>query len=167
MNDAAYWVKILDLRPHPEGGYYRRTYESADRLPAGALSARFPGERPVATAILYLLESPAVSALHRIQSDEIWHFCLGSPLRLTVLHPGGRIEERILGADPAGGQSFQHAVRAGSWFGGEVVWPQSFSLVGCVVAPGFDFEDFELADRTRLLRAFPQHRALIERLTRW
>lgn len=166
MNDAAYWVKSLNLRPHPEGGHFRRTYESADRLPAGALPARFPGERPIATAIVYLLENPAVSALHRIKSDEIWHFYRGSPLRLTMLSPGGQVEERTLGPDPANGQSFQLVVPAGSWFGAEVVEPRSFSLVGCTVAPGFDFEDFELGDRTRLLLAYPRHRALIERLTR-
>ncbi len=165
MNDAAYWVKTLNLRPHPEGGFYRRTYESAERLPVGVLPGRFRGERPIATAIVYLLVNPAISALHRIRSDEIWHFYLGSPLRLTILDSDGQVEEQVLGKDPGRGQVFQHVVRAGSWFGAEVVETRAFSLVGCVVAPGFDFEDFELADRVRLVQAYPHHRAMIERLT--
>jgi predicted cupin superfamily sugar epimerase len=166
MNDAAHWVETLKLSPHPEGGYYRRTYESFEQLPMAALPARFSGNRPIATAIYYLLEGAGFSALHRIKSDEIWNFYAGSPLRLTVLDPGGVLHELLLGKAPEAGQSFQHVVRAGCWFGAEVAGAASYSLVGCVVAPGFDFEDFELADRERLVAAYPQHRAVIEGLTR-
>jgi uncharacterized protein len=166
MHDALYWVKALDLSLHPEGGYYRRTYESVEQLPGASLPVRFSGDRPMATAIYYLLEGHDFSALHRIKSDEIWSFHAGSPLRLTVLDLGGRLYELLLGSAPEAGQSFQQVVRAGCWFGAEVVDASSYSLVGCVVAPGFDFEDLELADRERLVAAYPLHRAVIERLTR-
>lgn len=166
MSEASHWVKTLELVPHPEGGWYRRTYESTDRLPQAALPARFTGDRPFATAIYFLLENGDFSALHRIKSDEIWNFHAGSPLQLTVLDPDGRLEARILGCCPAATASFQTVVRAGCWFGAEVLEAGSYSLVGCVVAPGFDFEDFELADRDRLLAEHPQHRTVIERLTR-
>lgn len=166
MSDVTHWVNKLGLAPHPEGGWYRRTYESAENLPPTALPDRFSGARPIATAIYYLLESGSFSALHRIKSDEIWNFYVGSPLRLTVLSSDGRIEERTLGDKSAAAVSFQTVVPAECWFGAEVVETGSFSLVGCVVAPGFDFEDFELADREKLAAVYPQHRAVIERLTR-
>ncbi len=166
MSDVTQWVNRLGLAPHPEGGWYRRTYESPEHLPLTALPDRFRGARPIATAIYYLLESGGFSALHRIKSDEIWNFYVGSPLRLTVLSSDGRIEERMLGDKSVAGVLFQTVVPAEHWFGAEVVETASFSLVGCVVAPGFDFEDFELADREKLAAVYPQHRAVIERLTR-
>jgi len=166
IHDALYWVKALDLSRHPEGGYYRRTYESVEQFPRASLPARFSGDRPMATAVYYLLEGHDFSALHRIKSDEIWSFYAGSPLRLTVLEPGGSLNRLLLGSAPEAGQSFQHVVRSGCWFGAEVIEAGSYSLVGCVVAPGFAFEDFELADRARLIAAYPLHRAVIERLTR-
>jgi predicted cupin superfamily sugar epimerase len=123
------------------------------------------GNRVFSTAIYFLLESHHVSALHRIQADEVWHFYAGGPLDVFVIDPAGKLSVIHLGPDLANGQVFQTVVPAGCWFGSKPAPGIPFSLVGCTVAPGFDFADFELADRATLLAQFPQHRAVIEQLT--
>ena len=155
------WIAHLQLAPHPEGGYFRPNYTAELTL---ALPDR-NGPRPVATAIYYLLKSGQRSRLHRLKSDELWHFYAGSPLIVHVLDHQGEYVPLRLGPDPAVGQHFQLAIRAGCWFGAAVAGPAGFSLIGCTVAPGFDFADFELADRATLTRQHPQHAALIERFT--
>ncbi|MDG4563026.1 MAG: cupin domain-containing protein [Candidatus Competibacter sp.] len=155
------WIAHLRLAPHPEGGYFRRGYTAELTLDLPDRT----GPRPVATAIFYLLKGDQHSRLHRLKSDELWHFHLGSAL---TLHRLGRREGYVatkLGANPAAGQHLQIAVRAGCWFGATVDDPAGFSLLGCTVAPGFDFADFELANRATLIHQYPQHAALIERLT--
>lgn len=134
-------------------------------MAAAHLPARFGGPRCFSTAIYFLLESGQRSHLHRIRSDEIWHFYAGAPLTLFVISPDGCLDETVLGPDVERGQAFQAVVAAGSWYGAIVNEPDSYSLVGGTVAPGFDFADFELADRRALVALFPGHRALIERLT--
>lgn len=114
--------------------------------------------------IYYLLESGDFSALHRIQQDEGWHFYDGSPLTLHLLAEDGKYTTRHLGRD--GGREPQAMAPAGYYFAATVDDPSSFSLVGCTVAPGFDFADFEMPPRAELLKRFPQQRELIERLTR-
>jgi uncharacterized protein len=163
--EAAKWIDRLDLQPHPEGGYYRETYRAAGTIAADALPAGYGGPRSFATSVFFLLPSDAVSALHRLRSDELWFFHAGSALLVTGIAPDGTLAETRVGPDPARGDHLQATVAAGSWFGAAVDAPGSFALVGCVVAPGFDFADFELGERAALLRAFPQHRAAIERLT--
>lgn len=161
---AADWIAHLQLDVHPEGGYFRRSYTAEGWL---ILPDR-AGPRPVATAIYYLLKSGQRSRLHRLQSDELWHFYTGAPLTLHVLDPqGSHAAKHHLGPDLAAGQQFQRVIRAGCWFGATVdaADPAAFSLIGCTVAPGFDFADFELADRVTLTRQYPHHAALIERLT--
>ena len=132
-------VASLGLAPHPEGGFFRETYRSAESFTPAAIGKL----RSVSTAILYLLAAGDKSKLHRIKSDELWHHHLGSGLRLTQLLPRGKIEEVVIGADVAAGHKLQHAVPAGAWFGAEPLG--EFSLVGCTVAPGFEFARFELA----------------------
>ncbi|WP_027892208.1 cupin domain-containing protein [Calidithermus chliarophilus] len=154
---AEYWIKRLGLQPHPEGGYYTETYRAAQTLPDG---------RPVATEIYFLLEHDNFSALHRLNSDETWHFYTGDGLTVHLIEPGGAYRTLNLGPDPTQGQTFQGVVPAGCWFGATVDAPGGYALVGCTVAPAFDFADFELAEREALSRLYPQHRALIERLTR-
>ncbi|MCS7057700.1 MAG: cupin domain-containing protein [Meiothermus sp.] len=166
MRSASFWIERLELIRHPEGGYYRQTYRAAEELDGTALPARYGGSRPFSTAIYYLLEHPDFSAFHRLQSDEVWHFYLGAPLTLWLISPSGELKVFSLGPDPTRGQQFQAVVPAGHWFAASLEEPRSFALVGCTVAPGFDFADLELAERHALIGRFPQHRALIERLTR-
>jgi len=167
VSDAAFWIARLGLRPHPEGGFFRETYRAADTLAPAALPSRFDGPRAASTAIYFLLTHDSFSALHRIRSDELWHFYAGDALLLSALDPAtGACTATRLGADPARGETFQAVVPAGAWFGAEVAAPGSFALVGCTVAPGFEFADFELAERRTLLDRHPAARAVIERLTR-
>jgi predicted cupin superfamily sugar epimerase len=159
-------IDRLRLLPHPEGGYYRETYRSAEALPAPGLPPRYGGPRAVSTAIYYLLADDQRSMLHRLRSDEVWHFYAGSALLLSLIHPDGRLERITLGPDFDQGEAFQAVVPAGVWVGAEVSVAQSYALVGCTVAPGFEFHDFEPGDRATLLGLYPAHRAVIERLTR-
>lgn len=162
IRDAQYWIRELQLSPHPEGGYYRVTYKSELTIAQTALPAVFHGDRAASTAIYFLLEGHDFSAFHRIAGDELWHFYAGSALVVYVIDPAGNGSQLRL--DGAG--SFQAVVQAGCWFASRLEDPQGFALVGCTVAPGFDFADFELARRDELVRAYPQHQKLIEELTR-
>lgn len=157
-------IASLQLARHPEGGWFRETYRSAEAIPGAALPGRFDGDRSFCTAIHFLLEAGDISALHRIRSDELWHFHAGSPLVIHAISADGACRSWRLGSDVAAGGRFQVAVPAGCWFGAEPTG--AYALVGCTVSPGFDFRDFELGDRRRLLELFPQHAALVTRLTR-
>lgn len=163
---AAELIAALNLTRHPEGGWYRETYRSAETIPGTALPARFGGDRSCATAIFFLLERDGFSALHRIKSDEIWHFHAGAPLTVHVITPEGEYRAMRLGPEVAAGESFQVVVPAGCWFGARIEGEGEYSLVGCTVAPGFDFRDFEMSDRDRLTDLFPRHAAVIRLLTR-
>lgn len=162
---AEHWIERLGLERHLEGGWYRQMYCSSETLPPSALPSRFAAPHPVSTAIYFLLRGSEFSALHRLKADEVWHFYDGSPLRLHVIAPDGGLSAVTLSAATA---TFQAVIPADHWFGAEVddCSSNAFTLVGCTVAPGFIFDDFELADRARLIEQYPQHRALIERLTR-
>jgi predicted cupin superfamily sugar epimerase len=160
------YVQAFHMQPHPEGGFYASTYRSREYIPAAALPDRFPADRLVSTAIYFLLAGHQFSAFHRIKSDELWHFYDGCGLEIYVIHPDGRGEVLRLGRDIAQGYAFQQLVPAGCWFASRPVDSTSFCLVGCTVAPGFDFEDFELANCAALTQQFPAHRSWIEQLTR-
>jgi predicted cupin superfamily sugar epimerase len=162
---AGTWIRHLRLRQHPEGGYYRETYRAKETVAARALPRRFAGPRAFATAIYFLLPSGQVSYFHRLHSDEVWHYYAGSALTIHILKRSGRHQTVRLGPDPRRGQQFQAVMRAGDWFGATVDQPRSYTLVGCTVAPGFDFADFELAERRQLLAKYPRQAAVIERLT--
>ncbi|HZC23150.1 MAG TPA: cupin domain-containing protein [Candidatus Binatia bacterium] len=163
--NAAYWIEKLKLEPHPEGGYFRQTYKS-DLLIAREALPGFSGARALSTAIYFLLEGKKFSTFHRLRSDEMWHFYAGSPLAVHVIEPAGSYSSILLGSDPEAGHTFQGVVRAGCCFASHVADWKSWALVGCTVAPGFEFADFEMAKREALAREFPQHREIIERLTR-
>jgi uncharacterized protein len=165
-HDADYWIRTLELTGHPEGGFYREVYRSPERIAGAHLPGRFSGDRALSTAIYFLLRGCDQSALHRLRADEVWHFYGGSPLTLHMLTSTAEPSTVHLGPRPERGETFQAVVKAGSWFGATVDDPASFSLVGCTVAPGFGFEDFELGDRMALLGLYPQHRLLIERLAK-
>jgi predicted cupin superfamily sugar epimerase len=161
-------VEQLGLVPHPEGGFFRETYR--DALTLSGLPTRFSGPRSASTAIYYLLERGDMSALHRIASDEVWHHYAGGPLTVHVLHEAplgsARHQALRLGMDLAAGERPQAVVPAGAWFGARIEGDHDFSLVGCTVAPGFDFRDFELGTRDGLLAAFPERSELVRSLTR-
>lgn len=160
---AAELITGLNLTRHPEGGWYRETYRSNGTVPGTLLPGRPAGNRSFCTAIYFLLERGDISALHRIKSDELWHFHAGAALTVHVITPGGEYSPLRLGRDMAAGESFQAVVPAGCWFGAET--DGAFSLVGCTVAPGFDFADFTMGERDDLLRHYPAHAGMIRRLT--
>jgi uncharacterized protein len=162
-------ARELGLSPHPEGGYYKEVYRCADEI--APLPARFGAGRnglPYSTSIYYLAASPDFSAFHRIRSDELWYFHAGTGMRVHCLDSRGGYRAIELG--PRG--PYFGAVAAGAWFAAEPYARESagaeraWALVGCAVSPGFDFRDFELADRAALGREHPDHASLIERLTR-
>jgi predicted cupin superfamily sugar epimerase len=164
--DAQYWIEKLELQPHPEGGYFRQTYVSEVVIAREALPKPFPGARAASTAIYFLLEGTDFSAFHRLQSDEIWHFYAGGAIVVHVIDAEGEYLKIPLGVELDAGQVPQAVVKAGCWFASEVINGNGYALVGCTVAPGFDFADFEMAKRVELVAKYPQHRELIERLTR-
>jgi predicted cupin superfamily sugar epimerase len=162
---AQYWIERLELEPHPEGGYFRQTYRSDLMIARDALPG-FDGARAASTAIYFLLEGKNYSAFHRLRSDEIWHFYWGAPLSVHVISPRGACSSISLGQELEAGQVLQAVVPAGCWFASHVADWKSFAVLGCTVAPGFDFADFEMGKRADLSTTYPQHRELIERLTR-
>jgi predicted cupin superfamily sugar epimerase len=164
--DAQYWINHLGLSPHPEGGYYRATYKADLTIVRDALPSSYHGDRSASTAIYFLLDGRDFSAFHRIASDEVWHFYTGSSLVVYVIDPAGDYSELHLGCGTEEGEVFQAVVKAGCWFASRVKDAAGFALVGCTVAPGFDFADFELAVRSEIVAAYPQHGKLLEELTR-
>jgi predicted cupin superfamily sugar epimerase len=166
MTPARLWIERLQLRRHPEGGYFRETYRAQEAVARAHLPARFTGDRALSTAIYFLLEADDFSALHTLKQDEGWHFYEGSSLLIHVIDAGGRHSEVRLGRDISRGEEPQAVVRAGWVFGAVVAEPNTYALVGCTAAPGFDFADFAMPSREELCRRHPQHAALIERLTR-
>ncbi len=165
MKSAAYWIRNLELIPHPEGGYYRETYRAQESIAANGLPDRFKGLRQFSTAIYYLLEGKQYSKFHRLKSDEMWHFYAGTGLVIYSIDENGNLEKFELGADFGKGERLQVVIPAGHWFGAHVVKPTSYALTGCTVSPGFDFGDFETAKKEEMLKQYPKHKAIIQKLT--
>lgn len=159
--------KTLGLIPLPqEGGFYAESYRSDEMLAPPCLPGRYPGERSLATAIYALLTAETFSALHRLASDEVYHFYLGDPVEMLQLDQGGAGRVVTLGADLGRGMRPQAVVPRGTWQGSRLLPGGSFALLGMTVFPGFEFADFELAQREPLLAAYPQFSVLIKELTR-
>lgn len=157
-------IRHLKLEPHPkEGGFFRETYRAAEG--PGELPVRYQGPRRFGTAIYYLLTPGTFSALHRLESDEVFHFYLGGPVRMLQLHPDGNGRTVVLGNDLANGQLPQVVVPHGVWQGSFLEPGASFGLLGCTVAPGFEYVDYEHGDRATLIAQYPVFEALIRRLT--
>jgi len=163
--EASFWIQKLNLQKHPEGGYYRETYRSNEMIKKDCLPNRYNGDRSLYTSIYFLLTGNEFSALHRIKSDEIWHFYYGSSVTLYRIDPDGMLFKTKIGDDLENGELFQTYIKAGHWFGAKVSDPSAFTLLGCTVAPGFDFADFELGTRKDLVKAYPRHREIIDQLT--
>lgn len=165
-HSAQTWIKHLQLNQHVEGGWYSEVYRSALTIPGEALEPAFAGSRPASTHIYFLLEKGNFSAFHRIRSDEIWHFYNGDPLTVYEIDGSGKLTEHLLGQDPSSGQSLCCVIKAGNWFASKVTDGGEYGLAGCTVAPGFDFADFELAEKEKLAQQFPEHKELIYSLCR-
>lgn len=163
-NSPEYWISKLGLTAHPEGGYYKRTYQSQEQITDEELSVQFNGQRLLYTSIYFLLQSHDVSHFHRLKSDELWYFHAGSPLTIHVIHENGAYEEIKLGINLDNGETPQYVVPKNAIFGSSVMEKDTFSLVGCMVSPGFDFQDFELFTQDELLRQYPNHEEIIKKL---
>lgn len=159
-------VYKLQMNPHPEGGFYKETYRSNGLISKSSLSEGFSGDRNYATAIYFLLTSENFSAFHRIKQDEIWHYYNGSSLYVHVIGLDGVYRKYAVGMQLDQGELPQLVVPAGCWFASSVKDTNSYSLVGCTVSPGFDFNDFELAEREALIKEYPDHKKVITQYTR-
>jgi len=172
---ASQMVELLQLKPHPEGGFFRETYC------ATTMVATPRGERPAGTAILFLVTDESVSKLHRLPGDELWAFQGGLPLELMTIAPDGSVTLRVLGSPQESlmpgselkrsDSLLQAMVAAGSWQGARLVGgphlpaERAWALVGCFCAPGFDISDLELGDRETLTAVYPEHAEIISTLT--
>ena len=167
MNEKAkYYIDKLKLQKHPEGGYFNEIYRSGEIFEASVLPERYIGDRAFSTSIYFLLNGKDISVFHKLQSDEIWHFYDGSPVRIYIITPEHTLEERILGYNLDNNETLQTVINKHSWFGAELIDKSSFSLVGCTVSPGFDFQDFEMGKREQLLKEYPEFSRTILRLTK-
>jgi predicted cupin superfamily sugar epimerase len=166
MITAERLIELLDLEPHPEGGYYRETYRADETIAKAALPERYAGNRRCGTAIYYLLTRETFSAIHRIKTDEIYHFYLRDPVELVLLLPDRSGSVVVLGSDVGGGAQVQIVVRRGTWHGARLADGGEYALLGTTVSPGFEFADFEVGERIELLRAYPSFRDTIIALTR-
>lgn len=161
-------IALLGLQPLPEeGGHYRETYRADELIARDCLPQRYIDARPYGSAIYYLLRDDTFSALHRLRSDEIYHFYLGQPVELLLLHPDGRDETLILGPDLEAGQRVQAVAPRGVWQGSHLALPTpgGFALLGTTMAPAYDPTDFELGVREQLIGSYPQRAQLIRALT--
>ncbi len=158
---------ILHLEPHPrEGGFFTETYRSTETIDEHALPSRYRGTRSFSTAIYYLLTPETFSEIHRLATDEIFHFYLGDPAEMLQLGPDGSARVLRIGMDLLRGETPQVVVRRGVWQGTRLSPGGRFALLGTTVAPGFDFADYETGRREELIKSFPRHRELIMALTR-
>ena len=164
MIDAQYYIEKLGLEEHIEGGFFREIYRSADNVNSDSLSADFDGERALATTIYFLLKSGQTSKFHRLKFDEIWFYHYGSPIRIHMIDSEGKYTSHVLGLDVDKNQKPQVLVPASTIFGAEVLEPDSFGLVSCMVTPGFDFRDFELLAADDLCLKFTNLTQLIQRI---
>ncbi len=156
-------IKDLGLKSHPEGGWYKEVYRSEMKIMAKGLPSYFSDDRIALTSIYYLLCDQQISKFHRIKSPESWYFHKGMPLIIHEININGNYKKTELSASANG--CLQYTVEANSWFAAEIKGKSGYALVGCAVAPGFEFADFEIANREELLNKYAEHHTIIERLT--
>ena len=164
QQDPQYYISKLGLEPHPEGGYFKRTFESQEQITDQELTVDFEGKRMLYTSIYFLLTSNDVSHFHRLQSDELWYYHAGSPLSVHMIDENGEYTEHKLGLDLENGEVPQVLVPKNTIFGSSVKDRETFSLVGCMVSPGFEYQDFELFTQEELLLKYPQHKEIIMKI---
>jgi len=154
---SSYWINELGLSKHPEGGYFREIYRSP----------RNRNNRALVTAIYYLLDGNDFSAFHKIDADEIWHFYYGSSLTLFIINErNSRLTRKVLGNNYKKKENFEIVIESHNWLAAQVNNKLSYSLVGCTVIPGFEFDYYELGERDKLFSLFPEHKKIIEKFTR-
>ena len=159
--------ELLRLEPHPrEGGWFRQTYASAERIPQEALPERYSGDRAAGTAIYYLLTPDTFSEMHRLASDEVFHFYLGDPVEMLQLRPDGQGDIVRMGTDIEGGMMPQVLVPQSVWQGSRLIAGGEVALLGCTVSPGFDYADYEQGTREQLTAEYPAFAEMIRDLTR-
>lgn len=154
--DAQYFIEKLNMEPHVEGGYFKESFVSQDTMNE---------DRKLWTSIYFLLQTGEISNFHVLTADELWYFHAGSPLTIYMITPDGELVTKNLGLDIENGENLQLLVPKGYKFGAAMN-NQGFALVGCMVSPGFTYEDFKLLNRKELLKLYPQHEDIIMRLTR-
>jgi predicted cupin superfamily sugar epimerase len=162
---AKYWIRQLKLEAHPEGGYFKEVYRACEFIQKKGLPNRYTGFRAFSTSIYFLLTGDQFSAFHRLKSDEVWHFYQGDPLVLHILAGNGKHLSVHIGPDLTQKQYLQFVIPRGAWFAAHPLNINGYSLLGCTVAPGFDFDDFELGGRDYLNRTYPHHKELIDQFT--
>ncbi|MBO9699410.1 MAG: cupin domain-containing protein [Sporocytophaga sp.] len=155
-------INQLNLEKHPEGGYFKEMYRSESEIPESVLSKDYSGKRNTATSIYFLLTDKEFSAFHKIKSDEIWYFHQGNSIEIYMLSQEG-LNVKKLGTQI--GDHFQLLIPKNTWFSAKVVG-EGCTLVSCMVAPGFSFDDFELAKREDLLKLFPKQANIVKELSR-
>jgi hypothetical protein len=165
MINKQYWIDKLGLLAHPEGGYFKEIYRCHETINKEHLPKRFEADRNYSTSIYFLLAETSFSAFHKIKQDELWHFHYGNSLTIHIISPNGEYTHQKLGLDLDKGERPQVIVPAGYYFAAEVNDKSAYVLCGCTVAPGFDFEDFEMPKRDRLIKMFPQHETIITKVT--
>jgi predicted cupin superfamily sugar epimerase len=164
MNTADYFIKNLNMTPHPEGGFYKEIYASEENITSNDLKVDFEGSRILWTSIYFLLRDGEVSNFHRLKSDEMWYYHSGSPLTIYMISPEGELITEQLGLDIEHGEKPQILVPKNYIFG-SAMNHEGYALVGCMVSPGFEFRDFELFKRNELIAKYPQHQQIIQKLT--
>jgi len=161
MKSAKYWIEKLELEKHPEGGYYKEIYRSAE---VTDINGRL---RNLMTLIYYLLEDNDYSVFHRLKSDEIWHYHIGmGTIEVHSISPKGILNTELLGSNLDNNEKLTVVIPAGTWFAAGMKDKAGYSLVACYVSPGFDFEDFEISSRDGLLKLYPEHKEIIINFTR-
>lgn len=158
-HDKNYWIEKLHLQPHPEGGYYAENYRSQLLV----TSDSFEQPRAAATSIYYLLDSDTKSFCHRLKCDELWYYHGGSAVSIYMIDAEGNWQVKTVG--PNEEDEWAVLIPANTWFGARVMEPNSFVLVSCVVTPGFEFPDLEMADRNEMIEKYPQHKEGIIKYT--
>ncbi|MFT4755705.1 MAG: putative cupin superfamily sugar epimerase [Vicingaceae bacterium] len=165
MKNKKHWIEKLKLLQHPEGGYYKETYRSELKVNLKDLGEKTNAVRNLSTGIYFLLGQESFSAFHRIKSDELWHFYDGDPITIHMIDGNGKYTSQEVGRNIENGEVLQYLVPRNTWFASEVKSNRDYALVGCTVSFGFDFNDFEMADKS-LIDEFPMHGSILERLIR-
>jgi predicted cupin superfamily sugar epimerase len=160
-------IRRLELVPHPcEGGFFRETYRAPLTIPGGVLPDDYSGDRSASTAIYFLLTPETFSEMHRLPTDEVFHFYLGDTVEMLKLHPGGTGEVVRLGTDLRASEQPQVLAPGGTWQGSRLVPGGNWALLGTTVAPGFEFADYTSGRRDELITTYPEFAELITALTR-